>query len=87
MSSYTCGSGSLIDEQVLANKLFPSDCWPVPFWIDSLCLPVTNHEARRIAIAEMERVYKGATRVLVLDSGLVTVSAHQHFTSDVAVDH
>lgn len=59
---------------MLANKLFPSEFWPVPFWVDTLCLPIKDPEARKKAISQMERVYKTATKVLVLDSSLTSVS-------------
>ncbi|KIW62373.1 hypothetical protein PV04_10553 [Phialophora macrospora] len=45
----------------------------VPFWIDSLCVPVGagKEDLRTQAIRQMAEVYQRADRVLVLDSSLV----------------
>ena len=45
---------------------------PTPFRIDTLCVPVNNIDARRLAISCMGTVYGDAKVVLVLDGGLQT---------------
>ncbi|KAL8665149.1 MAG: hypothetical protein Q9168_007765 [Polycauliona sp. 1 TL-2023] len=42
---------------------------PVPFWIDSLCVPLQD-PPRGLAINSMRRTYKEADKVLVLDSAI-----------------
>lgn len=39
----------------------------MPFWIDSICVPLAS-EGRKLAISRMRDVYKLADKVLVLDS-------------------
>lgn len=41
---------------------------PIGFWMDTLCVPVKDDEARKQAIARMRDIYQCADRVLVLDS-------------------
>lgn len=70
--------------QDLANGLYPPRSHPVPFWIDTLMIPVVrpnlsdaeNQAAsllKKAALWNMEWVYKGASKVLVLDSTLFTI--------------
>jgi len=61
--------------QILVNKLYPARYWPIPFWIDTFCIPVDDPETRKIAIAQMEWVYKSASKVLVLDRSLQVQSS------------
>ncbi|KAK0510793.1 hypothetical protein JMJ35_007225 [Cladonia borealis] len=42
----------------------------VPFWMDTICCPVTNQEARSLAIISMHKTYSEASKVLVLDAYL-----------------
>ena len=42
-----------------------------PFWIDTLCVPVNDDIARRVAINRMASVYHDAEAVLVVDSSLL----------------
>ena len=56
--------------QLMVNKLYPADKWPVPFWIDSLCVP-TKPSLRKQAIKQMRLIYAAATKVLVLDKTLL----------------
>lgn len=47
--------------------------YPIPFWIDTLCVPKGkdgNADMRNLAISRMRRTYESAHRVLVLDSGI-----------------
>ncbi|GAB1311912.1 Heterokaryon incompatibility domain-containing protein [Madurella fahalii] len=45
----------------------------IPFWIDTLCVPVHNKILRRKAIYKMADIYRGADRVLVIDSTIITL--------------
>lgn len=67
--------------QDLANGLYSQRSHPVPFWIDTLMIPIvpsnlTGEEkhiaslGKKVALRNMEWVYKGASKVLVLDSTL-----------------
>ena len=60
--------------QTLVNKMYSVDCHPVPFWVDTLCIPL-EEAARNEAIGNMEWVYKSADRVLVLDNSLRSVES------------
>lgn len=68
--------------QNLVNKQFPNKKGPVPFWMDTLCIPVVKGkssvygDAKKRAIKNMEGVYKSSTKVLVLDRTLTGVSSH-----------
>ena len=63
------------------NDLYSPKQHPVPFWIDPLMIPVTHNTKNEVereaakrkkveALRDMEWVYKGASKVLVLDHGL-----------------
>lgn len=42
----------------------------VPFWIDTLSVPVQNPECRRLAITGMRKIYRSAAFVMVLESSM-----------------
>ena len=50
----------------------------VPFWMDTLCVPVGHEDLRKAAIRRMAEVYRGADRVLVLDSFILTLPRSAH---------
>lgn len=52
------------------NALYPMQKEPVPFWLDTLCVPL-NEVYRKKAIASMQDIYKNADKVLILDSSLL----------------
>src|SRR5690348_16755818 len=54
--------------------MFPETDHPVPFWFDTLCIPV-HKESQKVALKQMEWIYKSATKVLVIDRRLFTVPA------------
>ncbi|KAL8786308.1 MAG: hypothetical protein Q9195_008268 [Heterodermia aff. obscurata] len=58
-----------------ANALYPSSRQPVPFWMDTLCVPVGKdfRPARNRAINRMKATYKNAEKILVFDSSLELV--------------
>ena len=51
-------------------KLYPQADQEVLLWCDTLCCPVEPEEAKKLAIKEMKKTYREATRVLVLDASL-----------------
>jgi hypothetical protein len=72
--------------QKLANHRYPPnhDGLPVPFWIDTICVPVADPQPenqamvkeetiRAIAISHMRKTYYDADEVLVLDSHLTSL--------------
>lgn len=70
----------LVQLQNFCNGLYsdmPNDK-PVPFWIDTLCVPVGRDPAilrlRKIAISMMASIFKQADKVLALDSTLMQTS-------------
>ena len=67
-SIYSCQLGRI---QHYVNNLFTNDDGPIPFWLDTICVP-KERESRRQAILDMKDVYAGATKVLVLDKLLFT---------------
>ena len=70
--------------QSLANRLYPDTTDPVPFWIDTLCIPL-EPEARKIGIQSMERVYKTAPKILVLDEALLRIESKSLSAEEIAL--
>lgn len=66
--------------QNLVNALYTPDAWPVPFWIDTLGIPVgkKNAEFRRMAITRIAETFKKADNVLVIDNSL------QRYPTDIS---
>ncbi|KAI1635568.1 hypothetical protein F4809DRAFT_434132 [Biscogniauxia mediterranea] len=58
--------------QGLVNSLYPPGDWPVPFWMDTLCIPVGKEhtKSRRAAIVRIAQTFRKADKVLVLDGSL-----------------
>lgn len=58
--------------QGLVNALYEPEASPVPFWMDTLCVPVQSEykHLRAKAIVQMADIYKLADKVLVLDQSL-----------------
>ncbi|KAH6710567.1 hypothetical protein BKA61DRAFT_522966 [Leptodontidium sp. MPI-SDFR-AT-0119] len=52
----------------------PSPSPDMLFWIDTMCVPSEEGLTKSVAISTMETVYREATAVLVLDSGLELVN-------------
>ena len=61
--------------QTQVNALFDATDDPVPFWIDTLCVPKTN---KIPALQIMSKSYRLATVVLVMDAGLEMTSMIAH---------
>ncbi|KAI1489984.1 hypothetical protein F5X96DRAFT_638486, partial [Biscogniauxia mediterranea] len=63
--------------QSLVNNLYDSDLHPVPFWMDTLCIPVgqANYQTRRKAIIRIAHTFTNADKVLVVDSSLLSCPA------------
>lgn len=62
--------------QNLVNALHGSADFPVPFWMDTLCIPKSStfNAVKQLALAQMADIYRSADKVLVLDSSLQAVS-------------
>ena len=60
--------------QKQVNALYPDSSVPVPFWIDTICVP-RERTARTMAIKGMRQVYESAEKILVLDSSLRTLGS------------
>ena len=71
--------------QSLVNGLYKERKQPIPFWIDTLMIPVfpepfsdeqrmEQKQIKNAALRDMEWIYKGASKVLVLDRGLLPVT-------------
>ncbi|KAI9866729.1 MAG: hypothetical protein M1813_000671 [Trichoglossum hirsutum] len=63
----------LLRLQTLVDNLYEFDDRPVPFWIDTVCVPLEPLE-RKVAIAMLKQTYEEADKVLVLDSTLQEVT-------------
>jgi hypothetical protein len=59
--------------QRLVNSLYgEAQTEPIPFWIDTLCVPREPRESRDKAINNMAAIYQNADKILVLDANLFT---------------
>ncbi|KAI1452186.1 hypothetical protein F4805DRAFT_448381 [Annulohypoxylon moriforme] len=58
--------------QQLVNRLYEPKYWPVPFWMDTLCIPVGREhtKSRRAAITRIAQTFRKADKVLVVDASL-----------------
>lgn len=65
--------------QILVDDLYESKDRPVPFWIDTICVPLEPLE-RKAAIIGLKRTYEEADKVLVLDSTLQAVTNEREST-------
>jgi hypothetical protein len=72
----------LCQAQRLQQLCFSAAGKETPFWLDSLCVPA-EVVRRRIAITQMNRVYKNATGVITVDSGIRQLSEHSSLLSKV----
>jgi hypothetical protein len=63
----------LVRIQHFVDALYDEQFRPVPFWIDTLCVP-REIEARRLAIRSMKSIYQEADKVLVLDNLLLSIN-------------
>ena len=54
------------------NALYPSERHPVPFWMDTLCVPVGRKfwPVRNRALNRMKSTYKSAEKIIVFDTSL-----------------
>ncbi|KAI9769792.1 MAG: hypothetical protein M1840_003786 [Geoglossum simile] len=68
----------LVRLQRMVNNIAPHiespDC-PIPFWIDTLCIPVANHlkEYRALSIRRMKDIYEYASAALVIESQMNSI--------------
>ena len=59
--------------QFLVNSLDSEHKYLIPFWIDTICVPLIP-ELKSLAIMNMDKTYRNATSVLVLDKSWNDVS-------------
>ena len=57
--------------QYAVDNLY-GNCSTIPFWLDTLCVPVQQHhiELHKVAISRMNMTYKTAGKMLVLEDGM-----------------
>ncbi|KIJ24594.1 hypothetical protein M422DRAFT_56349 [Sphaerobolus stellatus SS14] len=62
--------------QEMVDELFTDRCPDehIPFWMDTLCVPVHDAECRKKCIIRMRTIYQEAAAVLVLDAGVQQIS-------------
>jgi hypothetical protein len=68
--------------QGFVNLMVPEHQWPMPFWIDTICVPL-DPATRSMAIKEMRTVYRDALAVLVIDRTLMEVDLANDQTPDI----
>ena len=69
--------------QSLVNKVYADGSYIVPYWIDTICVPL-EEEWKRLAIARMDRTYAEADVVLVLDNSLQRISSKQTDSTELS---
>ncbi|KIW66891.1 hypothetical protein PV04_06180 [Phialophora macrospora] len=70
--------------RMVAN-LYPDWEGPVPYWIDTLCVPTHPPEARALAILNLRRTYQQADMVLVVDAHLEQVDSSSLLVPEIAL--
>jgi hypothetical protein len=72
--------------QRLVNSLYgAAQTEPIPFWIDTLCVPREPRESRDKAINKMAATYQNADKILVLDANLFTNTLASCRTNDTEI--
>lgn len=63
----------LLSIQSRVNALYPAAQTAVPFWMDTLCVPIENvyPEYHALALDHKAETYRSADKVLVLDNSLI----------------
>lgn len=74
----------LIKRQNLANACFPSHRGPVPFWIDTLCVPRSG-AGRKKAIGTIRWIFASVRVVLALDASLLDVSTESMLQEEIGL--
>jgi hypothetical protein len=64
----------LVRLQNMVDELYEPSFRPVPFWIDTILVPV-EEGMKKLALLEMRRIYEDADKVLVVDSTLEAASS------------
>ena len=59
--------------QHLVNQVDHSETYLIPFWIDTICVPLVP-DLKSLAIVNMDKTYRNATDVLVFDNSWKDVS-------------
>ena len=61
--------------QSLVNRLYPTISEPVPFWVDTLCIPLTA-PGQYLAFEALYDVYRRADNTIVLEESLFNSPTH-----------
>jgi hypothetical protein len=69
----------------MVADLYPDGEGPVPYWIDTLCVPTHPPEARALAILNLRKTYQEADRVLVVDAYLERVDSSTLLVPEIAL--
>jgi hypothetical protein len=69
---------------MLSNRLFQPQFHPVPFWIDTLCVPL-DKATRKWAVESIELIFKSAPKVLVLDNALMKMRSRDMTPEEVGL--
>ena len=68
----------------IVRDLYGSESHPVPFWIDTICCPLTPKEARKLAIVSMRHTYSKAEAVIVLEANLEKLTSTSLWEPELA---
>lgn len=71
--------------QSFCNELYPESSSPVPFYMDTMCIPLRPPESRKVGIKCMEVVYKSAPKALVIDQTLLCIEAAHRSPEEIAL--
>lgn len=69
----------------MVAKLYQNEEGSVPYWIDTLCVPLNPPEARALAILNLRKTYRQADKVLVVDAYLETIDSSTLFVPEIAL--
>lgn len=69
----------------MVSNLYQKEDEAVPFWIDTICVPVNPPEARALAILNLRKTYRQADKVLVVDAYLETIDSSTLFVPEIAL--
>ena len=61
--------------QSLVNRLYPTNSEPVPFWVDTLCIPLTS-PGQYLAFEALYDIYRRADNTIVLEESVFNTPTH-----------
>lgn len=69
----------------MIRSLYPDRQELIPYWVDTICVPIVPAEARSLAIIKLRKTYKEADKVLVVDANLEKIDSSQLFVPEIAL--